>query len=229
MLRVHSNHKPRRLVTVQGPAMSNLWTALAVISCACVLPLLLPLALLLAPVFLSAVAALLIWRLICQHGGDQLAQTYQHSVAERIVPLSYPALPASEGSSPPNSPRPAGQPQLTRGTAARGAATNAGQSKPGQPTEPSKQQAHAAQDKPPVRLPATAQAFPSAAGIAEISSVINDVRKSAGSTAPPAATGGASILARLRLVFQQVPARAMKAFSEKGHASMTKQDMQAVL
>ena len=72
-------------------------------------PVLLPLILFAAPLLFGLAAAWFLWRLVCQRGGGQLAQTYQQSPLERIIPLSYPAQPRSEGSSPPSSPDTAGR------------------------------------------------------------------------------------------------------------------------
>ena len=72
-----------------------------------VFPVLLPLLMIFGPFLFTVASGLLLWRLLCQRGGPQLAQSYQQSPLERIIPLSYPAQPQSAGSSPPNSPEPA--------------------------------------------------------------------------------------------------------------------------
>ena len=68
--------------------------------------LLVPVLVLAAPLLFTAAAALFVWRLLAQQGGGQLAQSYQQSPVQRLIPLSYPAQPAaSEGNSPPSSPQ----------------------------------------------------------------------------------------------------------------------------
>ena len=158
--------------------------AVAVAACI-VAPVAFPLILVCTPLLLSAVAALLLWRLLCQQSGGQLAQTYQHSPLERIVPLSYPAQPVSDGSSPPSSPGVPGQTAFPKvAPDSQLAAADLSKLKDQQP------------ERRPVKLPSTAQAPLSAAGITELNSYISG-DASGGSAAPPA-TGGASILARLR-------------------------------
>lgn len=169
----------------------------AVLACIAA-PLLLPAALLLAP-FICIAAVFFAFKLAWQQGVAASSATEQGATSYRLVPVSYPATaPASDGSSPPGSPEP-----LSRGKGASGSGLTAGEAQPAPLSKPVQQdepelQTESAAARGPVRLPKSAQAYPSAASVKEFNSVLSASRQPAGAAAGPAAGGGAAILARLR-------------------------------